>query len=143
MKFEASFLKKEEWIRFSQDARLCVFDEIIDADQERLDFALIIADADTNKPIQYACFTEGDKYTLYLSYGGTFPPYRNTIYSFKAFLHMLEYLKKRGYTDLNFHTRNDNVSMLKFAMKTNFKIVGIKMIGTKIFLEHNKNLQGE
>jgi hypothetical protein len=126
---------KDEWKEFSESAHLSVFKERIDPMQERIDFALLVAD-DANKLILYCSYRETDKDSVYMQFGGSFPTHRGDIKVLPAFLEMVKWCKAR-YKAIMFHTENTNHAMIKLGMKSGFNIVGMSHGRTgKILLEH-------
>jgi len=130
---EVSKLSQTEWLTFSQDAHLICFSEHQPKELVRIDYALICHEGST--PISYVTLRELDSETVYMQFGGAFPSAKGTLKSFKSYEMFLDCLKQ-GYKRATTFIQNDNLVMLKFAMKAGFRIVGIRTFKGNILLEH-------
>lgn len=129
-------ISKEEWKeKYAEKTHTEVFNTPWTKDFERLDFALLTFEGDSK--VQFATVRELDKETAYIQYGGSFPDYRGSINSWKSFGVVLDYLDK-DYKGVGFLTENTNFPMLKFAIKKEFAIVGVRVVNGRIYLEHFK-----
>lgn len=134
-----SYYSKEEWAAYSANAHLSVFKEIHDANQDRIDFALLAAD-ENQTLILYCTFCELDRDSVYMQFGGSFPPYRGSPETYRGFCEFVSRLSKQ-YKHLYFHVEHSNFAMLKFAIKMECKIVGVSRARTgRILLEHHLEL---
>lgn len=133
-------VSKEDWHTiYAKDARMAVFGEAIEPRVERIDFAYLVADSQ-NQLVIYSTFYEMDHKSLYLGFGGSFPGSRGTPKTAEALLTLFTHLKSLGYTDINWHVKNENYPMLKLAMKVSAKIVGVSVTPRSTLLEHHVNL---
>ena len=133
-------MNSEEWSKYAENAHLVVFNERRPADFNRIDFTILITYADV--PQTFATCRELDKETVYLQYGGAFPPAMNTVRSFRCYeLTICELANnyKRATTLIE----NENTTMLKFAMRVGFRIIGVRMFEGKIYLEHLIDFGGD
>lgn len=120
----------------SENAHLSVFDETWSKELERVDFALLMIESESNTVISYATAQEVDKNTVYLQYGGALPSFKGTVITYKSFCEMLELLKEK-YTKIVTLVENTNYPMLKFYMKQMFKVTGIRYFKNSILLENS------
>lgn len=130
-------ISKEEWKeKFSKNAHLSVFKEILDPECERIDFANLIVDKN-EKLTMYATVCELDSDTAYLNFGGSFPTSRSSLSAVKAFRALISDLF-RHYQFIGFHCENDNHAVLKLALHSGFRIIGVSYSSRtgKVLLEH-------
>lgn len=127
-----------EWINFGPEAHLICFNEKRDAQDDRIDFALIAAN---DQPLAYMTCRELDAKTVYLQYGGAFPSAKDSVLSFRAYTAMLKALKDAGYLIAGTYIENKNKVMLKFAMKAGWFITGVRTFDGSVMLEHQMKLQ--
>lgn len=127
-------LSPVEWSQYSDQAHLLCFNESNRSKIELIDYALMVVD--DSKPVAYTTIRQLDLETCYMQYGGSFPETKGSAVSFRAYECILNELKKDN-KFINTYIENTNTTMLRFAMKVGFKIVGIKTIQNKIYLEHN------
>lgn len=130
-------LEKNIWKELSESAHLIVFNELKSSALDRVDFALLISN-ETQKPMAFVTCQELDAFTLYWQYGGSFPDTKDTIYSVRSFELFLKWCRDHGYQRVGFRVENNNFPMLKLAMKSGFKIVGLRAFGGYVLLEHLK-----
>ena len=116
------------------DAHRVVFGEIKDPNQERLDFALAVADEEIL--LGYVNCREMETGVLYWGYGGALPSSKNTRKSWPAYCKMLEKTWELGYARIFTYIQNTNATMLKFAAKAGFLIVGTQTIGGETHVGH-------
>jgi len=126
-------LSAAEWEKYSEQAHLICFQEIRPAAINRIDFALVVDDG--GLPQAYMTCRETDSETIYMQYGGAFPSAKGTIKSFKAYQLMLDALSgkyKYGTTLIE----NTNTAMLKFAMQSGLRVIGVRNFCGSILLEN-------
>ncbi len=128
-------LEKEQWAELSEKAHRVVFSENKPSSMERIDFALVAEDDESNLHSYTTC-RELDATTLYWQYGGSFPGTKGTVRSLEAFRGFLRYAKEAGYERVCFYVENTNKAMLKLAMKCGFLISGIRNYKHHILVEH-------
>ena len=129
-------VSKEEWAeKFYFNAHFSVFKEPMEAGVERIDFAQLVETHEENL-VMYATICEPKKGTAYINYGGSFPAFRGSITSLKAFKKILSDLFET-HNEVTFHCENTNFAMLKLAISTGFKIIGVTYTRSgKILVEH-------
>ena len=133
-------IPKDHWVVLSESAHKAVFGEIRPADKNRVDFSLLATD-ENDTPLGYIAVQEVDAETVYWQFGGSFESMRGTILSYQACVCALEWTKSR-YKRVWLRVRNDNLPMLKLAMKTGFRIVGVKNCQGQILVEHELEFGG-
>lgn len=134
MKLEVRIVDKENWSRMSENAHLAAFDKIKPVEMERIDFAILIVDSDEDRVISYATAREFDSETLYLAYGGVFRDARETSLSMKAYHLGIEWVKNH-YKRITTLIENENVVMLKMAMKEDLRVRGTRYYAGLILVE--------
>lgn len=130
--FRIEKVSPEDWKHLAGSAHVLSFGERRDSNLDRVSFALLAVD-ELEKPAGYVTCIEMDKETLYWQYGGAFPDYLGTIHSlsgYKKFVGFCSEMYKRVTTKIE----NNNLVMLKFAMKLGFKIVGVENFNGKILV---------
>lgn len=127
-------LEKEQWQVLSEDAHHSVFGKKKPVAMERVDFALLCVDEE-NVPAAYVTCRENDSETVYWQFGGAFPGTINTIKSFRAMEQFLSYCSER-YKRVVCLVENTNRAMLKFALRTGFRIQGVRYHDGGVLLEH-------
>lgn len=132
---EVKRIDPAEWKWMAKNAHVAVFDETWNAELERISFALLMVQAETNRLISYATVQVIDPQTVYLQYGGVFPKFRGTPLSFLSFKEMLIELKK-SFSKIITLVENSNYPMLRFYMKEFFVITGIRYFKEHILLEN-------
>jgi len=128
------FVNNEGWEKLAADAHLICFNETIHPMQQRVDYALICVD-DDNIPMGYMTCRELDTACVYWQHGGAFEGTKGTIKSFKIYNAMADWHKER-YSFISTLVRNDNLPMLKMAMKVGFRVTGTRTFQGLVYLEH-------
>lgn len=128
-------ISADDWIKnkWSEKAHEIAFNEFRPSSVERISFALLACDGDAH--LMYISCRENDSETLYWQFGGAFPGTKQTSLSWQSYNALLDWCKER-YKRVIFLTLNTNVSMLKFGLKSGFKIVGLRCWNGEILLEH-------
>lgn len=122
--------------RYSANARLSVFGEILDPEDERIDFALLTTK--DKELVIYTTLKELSRKHVYLCFGGSFPNARGKTSLVRgAFLEMLSYLFEQGYEEVTFSTKNTNYPMQRLSMHAGFVCVGISICSSYTLLEYN------
>lgn len=122
-----------DWRLYSEKAHLICFGQHKPAHWDRFDFALLAVDHE--KPLGYVTCREHDPETLYWQFGGTFPETKGTIKSWRVYEALTNYCRS-NYRRLTTLIENDNLTMLKFAMKMGYRIVGVRVFQGKPLLDH-------
>lgn len=124
---------RAEWREFSENAHFVCFGKHKPAEWDRIDFALLVVDEE--KPMGYVTCREIDAETLYWQFGGAFPGTRDTHRSFRGYQAFVDYCKPK-YKRISTLIENDNLVMLKMAMKVGYRIIGVRSFKGSILLEH-------
>lgn len=126
----------EVWKKtYSELAHQSVFGKQKPSEWDRIDFALLFIDETMDVAAAYITCREYDHETLYWQFGGAFPSSQGTLRSSACFQESLIWCAAK-YKRVTFLVENTNFRMLKFAMKENFKIVGVRNFHGSILLEH-------
>lgn len=132
-------LPAKEWDKMCEDAHVICFNEIRPKHINRIDFALLIIDNKTNKPVSYITVKEFDSTTCYWQHGGSFPGSVG-IPAWRSYNLAIAW-SRQHYKRIFTLIENRNVAMLKMAMKAGFRIIGTKTIDGDIMVEHIFNLE--
>lgn len=132
--FELVQIGASEWKRnWSQDAHLVGFGEIRNPENERIDFALVALNEEL--PMGYITCRELDEQTLYWKFGASFPETKGTIKTLQICEGAAKWSLAR-YNRVQVFIENENVAMLKLALRVGFRITGIRNFDSKILVEH-------
>lgn len=123
----------DEWKVHSEKAHLICFGNLNPAERQRIDFALVGRENDLL--MAYGTFRELDGETVYWQFGGAFPGTKDTTASWRTFNAFLAYLRPK-YKRVCMFVENNNLPMLKMAMKASFLIMGVRNYKDSILLEH-------
>ncbi len=126
-------LDQDKWAYLSENAHKIAFGKMKPAHTERIDYALIVRTTSRGL-LGYITCREHDSETVYWQFGGAFPGTKSTSLSFKAYAKCAEFCKER-YKRITTVIQNDNIVMLKFAMKLGFRVVGVRTFQGNILLE--------
>lgn len=126
-------LTQEDWLPYAKSAHQIVFGET-PVGVDKFDFALV-AEID-GVPQVYTTLREYDTETVYMRHGGAFPSAKDSIKAYRGYELFINRLKEMGYKRITTLVSNQNIVMLKFAMKQGLRIIGCRYIGGEIFLEH-------
>ena len=131
----------ENYRVLAKNFHLISFGQIIVPEDERIDYALVIRDEFLNLKGYVTC-REHRADTVYWQYGGSFPGTRESSLTFKIYTMGIEYCLTK-YKRITTLIENENIVMLKMAMKAGFRIIGAGGMNGKIFLELmlEKNVQ--
>lgn len=127
-------VNSDDWKKLSENAHVAVFDKRKPSGIERIDYALLFVDSG-NVPAAYITCKELDSESLYWQYGGVFQAFRHSITAFRILEQATEWSRER-YKNVGFRVENDNLSMLKCAMKVGYRIIGVRIFEGTILLEH-------
>lgn len=130
-----------EWKQLAESAHLSIFGEVRDRGLDRIDFCIVIGDQSV--PFSYATIRELDSKTAYMQYGGAFPLTQKSIKAFNCYLLTVKFLEEKGYARITTLIENTNTSMIKFALKLGFLIIGIRTFENKIYCEFLKKFKEE
>lgn len=123
-------LSKAEWEPRAEFAHRIAFNEKREGD--RSTFALMAIEDE--KPLGYMSCIEMDAETVYLQFGGLFPPGEKSIRGFRGYALAIEELRGQ-YKNLFTLIENTNLAMLKMALKVGFLIVGTRYFKGSLMVE--------
>jgi RimJ/RimL family protein N-acetyltransferase len=132
-------LPPEEWAPMAASAHRAVFGKLLDPAGERYSFVAVAAN-DAEDPVGYVAVQERGRGQAYLQFGGVFPPGKG-LPAVRAFLDFLRALRE-NYSEVTCLVENTNAPMLRLAQKVGFLIVGLKISGGSILLEHRLEFNG-
>lgn len=136
-------IEGEEWRRIADVAHKAVFGEAKPtAVDHRIEFALLACN-ERDEILSYVTCREVDVGKLYWGYGGSVPPVRETVQSWRVMNEMLRVCRLDGYTQISFLVENTNRAMLKLALKAGFLITGLRLISGSVMIEHVLQLSKE
>jgi len=133
MNIEVDKINRGEWISMSRDAHLICFNEARDPMMDRIDFALI--NSRDGEPLNYCTVRELDSESVYWQYGGAFPNTKGTTTSFYSYKRNADWCFNEGYERITTYIENNNLAMLKIALKVGFLIIGTRTFKGHIMLE--------
>lgn len=125
-------VEKSEWSTLSEHAHSAVFQEIRPKEWDRIDYALLAVE--DGSLYGYCTVRELDSSSIYLQYGGAFPPAAKSVKVYRAYSAFLAYFAAR-YRNVTTLVQNTNVSYLKLAMAFGFRIIGVRFFDGEIFVE--------
>lgn len=123
-------LSKAEWEPVANFAHQIAFDKKREGD--RSTFALL--GSEDGQTLGYVSCIELDSETVYLQFGGTFPPAKKSVRCFNGYSLVIAELEKT-YENLFTLIENTNVVMLKMAMKAGFRIIGTRYFKGSVMVE--------
>lgn len=126
-------VKPHDWAAITNLLHHCVFGSHLKPDQERISFALLGRKDD--EVLGFVTCLETDSNTLYWKFGGTVPGARQTSMSWLLYQRFVNLCKEK-YERITTLIENDNITMLKMAMKVGFRIIGVRIYNGQILLEH-------
>ncbi len=142
-KLRLTRMDMEVWRDVEPGVESMVFGESRPHGFSRADFVLV---ADLGTPeslVGYVTMLELDAATLYWQHGGSFPKYRGSIQTFRAYEEVRKWCEAEGYAQATTFILNENVAMLKMAMRLGFRIIGVKIFKGQVFCHLELKLGGE
>lgn len=130
---DVKYLNKIEWETYSENAHAIAFGTIKKREDERIDYALLALTND--ELIGYVTVKEMDSKTVYWQFGGGFPTGEKTIRIWHGYNAFLAWSALR-YKYMSTLIENDNLPMLKMAMRAGLRITGVRYFKGAILLEH-------
>lgn len=128
-------LSPDAWRGMSEDIHRVVFGTVKPADEERIDFALMVSrPEDGGKPMGYITCREISANVVYWQFGGSFPGTIGTVKTFQGYREFVDYCRER-YQKIFTYVDNKNVVMLKMAMKAGFRITGVRALTNETLVE--------
>ncbi len=123
---------RREWMKLSENAHRVCFGTLKPAEWDRIDYALM---AVAEQPVGYLTCREFDAETVYWQFGGSFPGAKGTLLSWRAYQAFVDYAQSK-YKRVTTLIENDNLAMLKMALKIGFRVIGTRTFRGSILLEH-------
>lgn len=122
------------WIaNFSEYAHRITFKEVKPKKFDRIDYALLVIDTETDSPIAYVTVRETDHETVYWQFGGAFWG-QKSIKMARCYDEMLKYQSQKS-RRMWTRIENDNYPMLRLALSRRLKICGAFHIGGTTLVE--------
>lgn len=134
MRSSVKKISAEDWAKVAPDAHRAVFGETLPPEFDRIDFALLSINPDTEVALGYMTCRELDGASIYLKHGGAFPPITGTVWSWTCYLDCLAYLETR-YKRMTTLVENTNDAYLRMALKAGFKPIGIRNFKGTVLVE--------
>jgi hypothetical protein len=131
---EIEKLSSSDWKALAADAHKVVFEEIRPAYMDRIDYALLAVNRNSNVPLCYVTVRELDNESVYWQFGGAFPSAKDSIVAFRAYQAGLRWTKDR-YERVTTLVENQNVRYLKMAMAMGFRIIGVRTFKGQVLCE--------
>lgn len=125
----------DEWAKVSEDTHLAVFGTKKPANFDRISYALGVCRQEDWTPVLYVTVREHDHESVYWQFGGALGPAKGSIVAYRATLAVIKWQLERA-KRISFLVENDNLPMLHLAMKTGFRIVGVRYFKNRVLLEH-------
>lgn len=127
-------LNPDQWKYLAPHAHTISFGKAYEEGFDRISFALLVVDSSCGVPMGFITVQELNKNHIYWQHGGAFPGTKNTVFSFRGYEAARDFCAK-SYKSVSTFIENDNITMLKFALKLGFKIVGVKHLFDKTCVE--------
>jgi len=118
----------------SEDAHKIAFGKVRPARIERIDYALLAVDSETEKPMGYVTCREHDAETVYWQFGGAFPGTKGSGQTFEGCTKLMEWCEGR-YKRITGRVENTNLPALHLALKLGFLINGVQHASGTVLLE--------
>jgi len=132
-------VKPQDWVILAEDFHWAVFGKIKPATKDRIDYTMLVEQDEIAQ--MYITCRELDSETVYWQFGGSLPPARGSIKSYRAYVICIEWAAM-VYKRISTLIDNTNKVMLKAAASVGFKIVGVKNLGGTILLDHVLEFKG-
>jgi RimJ/RimL family protein N-acetyltransferase len=131
--FELIRIEGKEWSEVhSADAYAKVFGEFRPGQHDSSDFALVLMN--DKEPLGYIQFIEISKQTVYGQFGGAVESIRGTDAIDEGFSKSISQILAE-YQRFEFRVENTNIKMLHLALKSGFKIFGVRSRGNGVFVD--------
>lgn len=122
------------WSHMGAVSHHFVFGEKAPADHTAIDFALCTFDQN-DQIVGYVTVKLLAHEVAYWKYGGSFPNAKGTTISWESYRQFVKWHKENGYKVVTTLIENVNNTMLKFALKMGFQIIGMKIMSQKLYIE--------
>ena len=124
---------KREWYSLAENAHLICSNEVREPSMDRIDFALL--NVKDKEPLNYCTVRELDSESVYWQHGGAFPNTKGQVTAFYSYKRNAEWCFESGYKRITTYIENNNMPMLKIALKVGFLIIGTRTFKGHIMLE--------
>jgi hypothetical protein len=131
----AHTIPRDKWEAFRENAHKSVFKENCPSGQKLVDFAVLAVETETDTPLTYVTCKELDDETVYWSYGGAFPETIGTTKTWSAYKVMTKKMADMGYRKILKRVKNTNHTMMKFALRMGYTVIGIRHIEDSTMVE--------
>lgn len=135
-------LSAEEWKLLSMDSHAVVFEEKRPPYMDRIDFAIMTVDDETETPLCYVTVRELDAETVYFQYGGAYPSAKGTSKSYESYKQLIDWTRKRYKRATNLVV-NENIKMLQFCFAQGFRIIGVRTFKGQVLCELLLEFEGD
>ena len=126
-------MSSKDWIDCMDSMYASVFDDVRPLSLERCDFVLIAKDNELD-PVGFITCHEMDSETIYWQFGGALKKVKNSIHVMSHYVHFITWCTGK-YKRITTRIENDNLPMLKMALKCGFLIQGVWNMKNKIYVE--------
>lgn len=124
----------DQWAHVSQKTHEICFGVSRPPSLDRIDYALVALD--DAKVVGYVTVREHSSEQAYLQFGGILPDERGRK-TLERFARTIHWLRETGkYKRLTLSIGNEHVPMLKLALLTGFRVVGVRTFHSAVLLEH-------
>lgn len=123
MKLKANHVSKEIWDIISQKAHTGLFGNLYSEDFKKYDFTILVTNED-DEQVCYSMVKEIDAESAFLTFGGTFEPFRGKNLTVECLKKISESLLAK-YKYLGFCCRANNAPMVKVGLDCGYKIIGL------------------
>lgn len=134
MKVELDIVDAAAWTMLSDPAHKLIFGKSRPPEHNRIDFALVPYNAETEDPLAYATVRELDHESVYWQFGGAVPEIQNTVLASRIYRQMIAWTKER-YRRVTTLVESENVRYLRFAMAHGFRVIGVRMFEGQVLVE--------
>lgn len=121
-------------------AHRAVFSEHLPPEYDRIDFALLAFDGETQTALGYVTCRELSAEDVYLKHGGAFEPAEKTLHVLGFYRECLAVLTRKGFKRVTTLVENDNITHIKMALTVGFKPIGIRNFKGSVLIELFKEL---
>jgi len=132
-------ISPETWKECSEKVHSIVHQTHRHPEFERIDYVLV--SNDNTDTYGYITVKEWDKDSVYWDFGGSIPT-ASSVKVYNALMEAINFTFEK-HKKITMHTYNENIPMLKLAMKAGFRIIGIKSIENNIFCELELEKKGD
>lgn len=136
MNLSTRFVEKKVWDMQAEQAHVEAFGDLGIEHYLNYKFVVLVENEDKQQ-MAYTMIKETDKESAYITFGGTFKPYRSGGSGYACFKEIVSSLLMR-YKRVGFACRTKNHPMIKLGLNEQFEIVGMRMFYGFPYLEFLK-----